>query len=172
MPRPARLVAPPRARHRSDFAVPLSSLIARYDHVLLDLDGCVWVGDEPTPGAVDAVAALRAAGKSVAFVTNDTQLGTEEYVQKLWRPRLSGIARGGRHRGRRAAVRPCRALRGRPRVVIGSPALHRHVEAAGLRIVNGTAFASRADVVVVAFTRTSTTTSCATRRRPRGAARS
>ena len=36
-------------------------------------------------------------------------------------------------------------------VVIGSPALHRHVEAAGLRIVNNTAFASRADVAVVAF---------------------
>ena len=30
-------------------------------------------------------------------------------------------------------------------------ALHRHVEAAGLRIVNRTAFASRADVVVVAY---------------------
>ena len=66
-------------------AVPLSPLIARYDHILLDLDGCVWLGDEPTPGAVDAVAALRAAGKGVAFVTNDSQLSTEEYVRKLWR---------------------------------------------------------------------------------------
>ena len=65
--------------------MPITPLVARYDHILLDLDGCVWVGDEPTPGAVDAIAALRAAGKDVAFVTNDTQLATEEYVRKLWR---------------------------------------------------------------------------------------
>ncbi|HEV2785496.1 MAG TPA: HAD family hydrolase, partial [Solirubrobacteraceae bacterium] len=63
----------------------LSPLIAGYDHILLDLDGCVWVGDEPTPGAVAAITALRAAGKGVAFVTNDSQLLTEEYVRKLWR---------------------------------------------------------------------------------------
>ena len=57
----------------------------RYDHVLLDLDGCVWVGDEPTPGAVEAVAALRAARQGLAFVTNDARHGEEEYVRKLWR---------------------------------------------------------------------------------------
>ena len=30
---------------------------ARYDAVLLDLDGCLWVGDEAIDGAVGAVAA-------------------------------------------------------------------------------------------------------------------
>jgi ribonucleotide monophosphatase NagD (HAD superfamily) len=34
-------------------------------------------------------------------------------------------------------------------IVVGSAALHRHVEQAGLRIVNRTAFASRAEVVAV-----------------------
>ena len=29
--------------------VPLTPLAARYDHVLLDLDGCVWVGEDATP---------------------------------------------------------------------------------------------------------------------------
>ncbi len=129
----------------------ITSLVARYDHILLDLDGCVWVGDEPTEGAVNAIAALRAAGKNVAFVTNDSQLATEEYVRKLWRLGFQAsleevVTVGGalqyllaeRHQG-------CSA------VVIGSPALHHHVEAAGLRVVNRTAFASRADVVVVAF---------------------
>ena len=32
---------------------------------VFDLDGCVWVGDEPTPGAVEAVNALRAAGQLI-----------------------------------------------------------------------------------------------------------
>ena len=43
---------------------------------------------------------------------------------------------------------PCRG--GGSAFVVGSPAIHRHVEDAGLRIVNGTEFASRADVVVLA----------------------
>jgi HAD superfamily hydrolase (TIGR01450 family) len=131
--------------------VPISSLIAGYDHILLDLDGCVWLGDEPTAGAVDAIAALRSAGKNIAFVTNDTQLGTEEYVQKLWRlgfqASLEEVVTAG------GALQFVLAERfpGSSAVVIGSPALHRHVVEAGLRIVNGTAFASRADVAVVAF---------------------
>jgi HAD superfamily hydrolase (TIGR01450 family) len=130
--------------------VPLSTLVARYDHVLLDLDGCVWVGDEPTPGAVEAVAALRAAGKSVAFVTNDTQLGTEEYVRKLWRLGFQASLEEVVTAGGALQFVLAERFTGRAAVVIGSPAIHRHVEAAGMRIVNGTTFASRADVVVVA----------------------
>jgi HAD superfamily hydrolase (TIGR01450 family) len=131
--------------------VPVSSLVARYDHVLLDLDGCVWVGDEATSGAVDAVAALRAAGKGVAFVTNDTQLGTEEYVRKLWRLGFQASLEEVVTCGGAMQFVLAERFAGRSAVVIGSDALHRHVEAAGLRIVNGTTFASRADVVVVAF---------------------
>ncbi len=131
--------------------MPLTPLVARYDHLLLDLDGCVWVGEEPTPGAVDAIAALRAAGKSVAFVTNDSQLGTEEYVRKLWRLGFQASLEEVVTVGGALQFVLAERFAGRAAVVIGSPALHRHVEAAGLRIVNNTTFASRADVVVVAF---------------------
>jgi len=131
--------------------VPVSSLFARYDHVLLDLDGCVWVGDEATAGAVEAIAALRAAGKGLAFVTNDTQLATEEYVRKLWRLGFQASLEEVVTVGGALQFVLAERFGGRAAVVIGSAALHRHVEAAGLRIVNGTAFASRADVVVVAF---------------------
>ena len=44
----------------------------------------MWVGGRPTPGAPEAVAALRAAGKRVAFVTNDARHGTEDFVRRLW----------------------------------------------------------------------------------------
>ena len=64
--------------------MPLSHLLAGYDHVLLDLDGCVWVGDDATPRSVEAVDALRAAGKGVAFVTNDARHSAEDFVRKLW----------------------------------------------------------------------------------------
>ena len=128
----------------------LHPLIARYDDVLLDLDGCVWVGDQATPGAVEAIDALRGAGKGVMFVTNDARQSGEELVRKLWglgcRAALEEVVTVGgalqhvlheEHNGRSAFV-------------IGSPAVHKHVADAGLRVLNGTAFASRADVVVVA----------------------
>lgn len=142
----------PHATQRSNStAVPLTALVTRYDHFLLDLDGTVWVGDEPTPGAVDAVAALRTAGKCVTFVTNDTQLGTEEYVRKLWRLGFQASLEEVVTVGGALQFVLAERFQGRAAVVIGSEALHRHVEAAGLRIVNATTFASRADVVVVAF---------------------
>jgi glycerol-1-phosphatase len=131
--------------------VPLTPLAGSYDHLLLDLDGCVWVGDEPTERATEALAALRVAGKGLSFVTNDGRHSAEEQVRKLWRLGFQAsveevVTVGGamqfhlaeRYGHDRAAA-----------VVVGAPSLHRHVEQAGLRIVNGTAFASRAEVVVV-----------------------
>lgn len=123
----------------------------RYDHILLDLDGCVWRGDEPTDGAIEAIAALRAAGKKIVFVTNDTQLTGEEYVRKLWRLGFQGSVEEVVTAGGALQFVLAERFDGGAAVVIGSSALYGHVEAAGLRIVNGTAFASRADVVVVAY---------------------
>jgi glycerol-1-phosphatase len=128
---------------------PLAPAVAGYDHVLLDLDGCVWVGDLPTPGSADAVTALREAGKGVAFITNDGRHGEDEFVRKLWRlgfraSREEIVTVGG-------AVQHVLAESGHATAfVIGSPSLHRHVADAGLRILNGSDLAARADVVVVA----------------------
>jgi glycerol 3-phosphatase-2 len=130
--------------------MPLSPLLASYDHVVLDLDGCVWVGDEPTRGAAEAIAELRAAGKSVAFVTNDPRRSPEEYVRKLWKLGLKASLEEVVTVG--AAIQ--HLLAGRmPQIeayVIGSPAIFRHVEEAGALIVNGTDRATDAQLVVVA----------------------
>ena len=56
----------------------LSPLLERYDQVILDLDGCVWVGEEPVAGSPEAIAALREAGKRVAFATNNSWHPGEE----------------------------------------------------------------------------------------------
>src|SRR5215207_3876789 len=128
----------------------LSPAVRRYDHLLLDLDGCVWVGDEAIEGAVDAVAALREAGKSVVFLTNDVRQPPEGFVRKLWRlgfqASLDEVLSVG------AAVQFALTERNGGRgnaYVVGSQALVDHVAEAGLRIVNNTQFATRADVVVV-----------------------
>ena len=62
----------------------LSNFIRAYEHVLLDLDGCVWVGDQCTRRAPEAIEELRQAGKSLAFLTNDSRRSPEDYVRKLW----------------------------------------------------------------------------------------
>ncbi len=126
----------------------LTPRIARYDQVLLDLDGCLWVGDEACEGAVEAVTALREAGASVLFLTNDVRHAPEDFVRKLWR--LGFQAALGEVVTVGSAVQY--QLSGRDRgtaYVVGSQALVDHVAEAGLRIANRTPFAQRADVVVV-----------------------
>ncbi|MFN2560887.1 MAG: HAD-IIA family hydrolase [Jatrophihabitans sp.] len=46
-------------------------LAEEYDVALLDLDGVVYVGPDAVPGAPEALAAARAAGMRLAFVTNN-----------------------------------------------------------------------------------------------------
>jgi HAD superfamily hydrolase (TIGR01450 family) len=58
-------------------------LIDRYDLVILDLDGVVYVGDGPVPAAADAVARLRQAGRPVAFVTNNASRSAGEIAERL-----------------------------------------------------------------------------------------
>jgi HAD superfamily hydrolase (TIGR01450 family) len=126
----------------------LSSTLRPYDHVLLDLDGCLWVGEEPCAGAVEAVATLREGGRSVRFLTNDVRHGPEEFVRKLWRLGFQAAVDEVLSVG--AAVQRLLAARAEGTAfVIGTQALVDHVAEAGLRIVNQTEFASRADVVVV-----------------------
>ena len=128
----------------------LSPLVAGYDQVILDLDGTVWVGDAATPRAPEAVAAIRSAGKRLAFVTNDGGRSPEEYVRKLWSIGCTASAEEVVSVG--AAIQFVLADRepGAGVYVIGSEAIFRHVADAGHRIVNHTPGAESADVVVVA----------------------
>lgn len=53
--------------------------------VLLDLDGVVWLAHQPIPGSVEAIAALRAAGVRVLFVTNNSSARLAEQEDALAR---------------------------------------------------------------------------------------
>jgi glycerol 3-phosphatase-2 len=132
--------------------VPLSALADRYEQFILDLDGCVWVGGEPTPGAVEAIDELRAAGKEVAFATNNSYESGEDLVAQLWRIGVRASLRdvvtvGGAMQHLLAETRS-----GRTAFVIGTTSMHRHVTEAGLKLLNATDLASRAEVVVVGGT--------------------
>src|SRR4051812_49680264 len=95
---------------------------------------------------------MREAGKRVAFVTNDPRHAGEEFVRKLWgigvQASLADVVTVG------AAVQHLLAetRRGGTAFVIGTDAFRRHVTDAGVRVVNWTDLASRAELVVVAGT--------------------
>jgi glycerol-1-phosphatase len=130
----------------------LSPLLQRYEQVILDLDGCVWVGDAPVPGSPEAIAALREAGKRVAFATNNSWHPGEDQVAKLWRMGIQAslgdvVTVGGAVQHLLAETR-----QGRTAFVIGTQSLRRHVADAGLQVLNGSDLAERAEVVVVGGT--------------------
>lgn len=58
-------------------------LADRYDCFLLDLDGTLYRGDHPVPGAADAVSRLHRAGERVIFMTNNSGRTPEEIAAKL-----------------------------------------------------------------------------------------
>ena len=130
----------------------LSPLLQRYDQVILDLDGCVWVGDEPVPGSSEAIATLRKAGKRVAFATNNSWHPAEDQVARLWRHGIQAslsdvVTVGGAMQHLLNETR-----RGQTAFVIGGESLHANVADAGLTVLNGTDRAEHADVVVIGGT--------------------
>lgn len=127
----------------------LSPLLSGYDSVILDLDGCVYVGESSTPRAAEAIAALRAGGRRIAFVTNDGRHAPEEYVRKLWRLGCTAALEEVISVGVAIQHHLAERAPGNGAFVIGSPPILRHVADAGHRILNGTGRAEQADVVVV-----------------------
>ena len=130
----------------------LSPLVERYDQLIVDLDGCVWIGDQPVDGSVEAIEQVRAAGKRVAFATNNSRRTGEDYVRKLWSMGIQAslgdvVTVGGAMQHLLAETR-----HGMRAFVIGTEAMVGHVAGAGLKVLNNTDLASRADLVIVSGT--------------------
>ncbi len=108
-------------------------LVDRYDAVLLDLDGVVYLGEEPVPGAVEAIARLRSAGVPVGYVTNNASRGAGEVAALLNKLGIAAVAA----EVVTAAQASARLLAerfppGTPVLVVGSDALRAEVELAEL----------------------------------------
>lgn len=109
----------------------------RYDGLILDLDGVIWLGSEPIAGAAEAVARLRGHGTRVVFLTNDPG---ESRARQAARLAASGIpatadevVTSGHAMARYLAA--CPELDGRPALVCGPPALGEEIARAGIAAV-------------------------------------
>jgi HAD superfamily hydrolase (TIGR01450 family) len=121
----------------------------RYDGLLIDLDGVVWIGRDPVPGSVEALRALRAAGKRIVFVTNNPGRLPQAYAERL---RGLGVEVGVEQVVTAGVVVARLAAEaagpGGGAFVIGAAPLKEMVTAAGARVLEGET-ARAADVVVV-----------------------
>ncbi|MGH7356479.1 MAG: HAD-IIA family hydrolase [Candidatus Rokuibacteriota bacterium] len=117
---------------------------------LLDLDGTVYRGEALVPGAAEAVAALRADGRRVAFLSNKPLQTRAEYAAKLTR---LGVP-AGPDDVVNSSLALARHLRrtdpGAPLFVIGEPSLQEELRAHGFEVRGD----HRVRWVVIAFDRT------------------
>lgn len=51
--------------------------------IVCDLDGVIWRGEQPIVGSADAIAAFRAAGRPVAFLTNNSSHRVIDVLDRL-----------------------------------------------------------------------------------------
>lgn len=66
------------------------ALLADVDTLLFDCDGVLWRGETAVPGAPEALTALRARGKRLGFITNNSSKTREAYAEKLQRLGFGG----------------------------------------------------------------------------------
>jgi 4-nitrophenyl phosphatase len=61
----------------------MADLPSRVRLVIFDLDGVIYRGDDPVPGARELVAWLHGAGVKVRFATNNSMVTRADYVERL-----------------------------------------------------------------------------------------
>jgi phosphoglycolate/pyridoxal phosphate phosphatase family enzyme len=125
------------------------ALADQFDGFLIDLDGVVWIGREPVPGAAETLRTLLDSGKEIVFVTNNSVRQPAAYAARL---REAGIEvaddrviTAGAATARLAAER---VGAGGTAFVIGAPGFKETVAATGLALLEGEA-ARSTDAVVV-----------------------
>jgi 4-nitrophenyl phosphatase len=122
------------------------ALADQFDGLLVDLDGVVWIGREMVPGSAEALRELMERGVELVFVTNNPGKPASAYVKRL---RETGIPVGDdRVVTAGEATATLATEQGGTAFVIGAPAFHETIEAAGLKLLEGEA-GCEAEIVVV-----------------------
>ena len=113
---------------------------------ILDLDGVVWLSEEPIPGSAEAVASLREAGHRVMFLTNNAGPRVAELVAKL---EGMGVPASPDEVVTSAQAAASLLGPGSTALVCAGPGVREALEARGVRVVRE----GDADAVVVGFHR-------------------
>lgn len=122
----------------------------RYDGLMIDLDGVVWLDGQPLPGAIDTLLALRSAGTRIVFLTNDPRSTRHDLAG-----RLTHLGFPTRHRDVvSSGSATAEWIRSKPELVsaltyvVGAAGLKMELATAGVIQVSGP-IATHANLVVV-----------------------
>jgi len=117
---------------------------------VLDLDGVLWRGSRPIEGSADAVAALRAAGHRIAFLTNNSFSSVAELVDKL---EAMGVPAQPADICTSAQAAAGLLERGSTALVVGGPGVAEALAARGVEVVTDASKVDggQIDAVVVGF---------------------
>jgi HAD superfamily hydrolase (TIGR01450 family) len=109
------------------------TLLDGYDLLIVDLDGVVYLGTQPIPGAVAALTAAAERGIGVEYVTNNASRRAGEVARLLsslgLKVRADQVVTSGQTA---AGLLAAELAAGSPVLVIGSPALAEEVRDVGL----------------------------------------
>jgi HAD superfamily hydrolase (TIGR01457 family) len=128
----------------------VSTLAERYDAFLFDLDGVLYRGKDPVDHAADAIARLRADGKGVAFVTNNSSATPQAVSERL---RTVGVA-AEPNEVETSALTTAAMLSGdgvRTTFVVGEEGIRQALTEVGIEVTDGTP--AGVDTVVVGLDR-------------------
>jgi HAD superfamily hydrolase (TIGR01450 family) len=125
------------SRPGPDAPTPPGTGPAGDDGLIIDLDGVVWVGGDPIPGAPEAIAAVRSRGTRVLFVTNEprrSRSALAEHLTEIGIPATTAdVMTSAAVAARVAGSLP--GLANRRALVVGPPALHDEIKGAGFRLL-------------------------------------
>lgn len=124
---------------------PAPTDLERVEYVLCDLDGVVWLARRALPGAADAVARLRAGGRRVLFVTNNSMstIGEQEAaLDAIGVPAVDDVVTSAQAAA--TLVAPDERV-----LVCGGVGVREAIEARGASIVADGEHDERTDAVVV-----------------------
>ena len=120
---------------------------------VLDMDGTVYLGEQPFPDAVDLVNAInKSASKRAVFFTNNPSKDKRQYEDKLSRLGFD-VYPGMLHSSADSTARwLSRQRTGKSVYVLGTPSLSRTLEDAGVTVTSGEdGGSSRPDIVLSSF---------------------
>jgi HAD superfamily hydrolase (TIGR01457 family) len=127
-------------------------LIELYDAFIIDLDGVIYLLDDPIPGSAEAVRELSASGKKFVLLTNNATPTIQQYLEKLARfgievsPEQIMTSAQGVHQ----YLKNNYETQGKTAFVIGGEGLLSEVARLGLRLL-GDEEAGEADFVLVGW---------------------
>jgi 4-nitrophenyl phosphatase len=112
--------------------------LSAIDGIVSDMDGVLWRGDTALPGLVDLFAHVRRLDLPIALATNNSSKSQAEYVDKLRRLGVEGVAERQIVTSRTVLLDYLadRYAPGTPVHVIGSPGFAASIAAAGYRIAD------------------------------------